>query len=822
MPGSLPSAILREQVSLALKNLPTMQLTSFLVALAVAYAVRNVVPRQNIVLWLLMVLAVVAVRILFYVRYTRIRDTAFDGARWERSYLALAFASGVIWGLSALLLFPSGRYDLICLILLIVASNSATTTVSHSALRLGPAAWMAPVLLSYGVRCFIEGGEMGYVLGSLIIIFFIALLGHSFTHHRTIRKSIELRFENLKLLDDVSRSEERFRLLFQRHDAVMLLVDPESGSIVGANPAAERFYGYPAGRLVGTSITAINQLPPDQVFAAAQSALREERNQFVFPHRLASGEVRTVEVHTSPIVTDKVVLFSIIHDITERARAEEALRASEAGYRNLFDSIPDAIFILDAEGHILEVNKGAQAIFGRERDAFINAPIDSLSVPGVDDVRAGGDVVRRAFAGERRQHELTGVRADGKTFPQEVSFMPATYQGNQVVIAVARDISERKRAEAELLRRQKLEAIGVLAGGIAHDFNNLLQAVFGFLAVAQRKITNRKKALLMIEKADSALQMSVKLTTQLLTFSKGGKPVRKPISVAPVIEAAAMFAMSGSQSTCRFNFEKPLWTIEADDGQIGQVIQNLVLNALQAMPKGGKVTVSARNVDLSRAGAGVVPGPGKWLEITVRDTGPGIPAENLQRIFEPYFTTKENGSGLGLATSYSIVKNHGGMIEVSSVVNAGSIFTVWLPAGTSRAAEAHDQIDRRDLVRRKILVMDDEAVVREAVGEMLQTLGQDVEFAEDGASAIERYRAAHAAGAPFAVVILDATVRGGMGGREALKALQQIDPGVAVVIASGYSNDAVVSDYASFGFRGFLPKPFSLDSLQSVLGRVLA
>jgi len=327
----------------------------------------------------------------------------------------------------------------------------------------------------------------------------------------------------------------------------------------------------------------------------------------------------------------------------------------------------------------------------------------------------------------------------------------------------------------------------------------------------------------MLEKSENALTMAVNLTTQLLTFSMGGKPVKRSISLGPVIESAARFALSGSSSDCRFNIEQGLWPADADEGQLTQVIQNIVLNADQAMPGGGIITVTAWNRDRGIAPAASVPGPGRWIEIVVQDTGSGIAEKDLPRIFEPYFTTKATGSGLGLATSYSIVKNHGGMIEVSSRMNKGSSFSIWLPAGAG-ASDADSAVfsDMPAAIRKgRILLMDDEAVVRDSVGVMLDTLGQEVEYAADGAAAIERYRTARSAGSAFDVVILDATVRGGMGGEEAMRLLRQIDPSVVAIVSSGYSDNALVSNYEQHGFKAFLQKPFSLESLHAVLGDLM-
>ncbi len=694
----IQTAIVREQVRLALRHLPMMQLGSFAVALLLAYSVRAVVPFKNIAAWLLMILLIVTSRIIYYARFTRVRNEQFNAVLWKNVYLLLVFVSGIFWGLSSVLIFPAGDHGLISMFLLMLAGLSAATTVSHSSLRFAPAAWMTPILLLFAIRCFIEGGENVYIIGILSIIYLIALIGLSLNNHATIISSIALRFENLKLL----------------------------------------------------------------------------------------GEVRE----------------------------------SEAGYRNLFSSINDAIYILDENGKLLDVNKGAEAMYGCGRAAMLGKSVDMLAAPDLSVLADVAAATRKALEGKPQLIEFFGLRSDGTTFPQEVRFVPATYGGSRVVIAVARDISERKRIEAEQLRTQKIEAIGVLAGGIAHDFNNLLQAAFSYLTVAKRKLDQRDKALLMLEKAEKVLQMSVNLTIQLLTFSKGGKPVKKSLALASLIENATRFALSGSASDCRFDIESELWPVDADEGQLSQVIHNIVLNADQAMPGGGVISVMARNRDLGDAPAARVPGSG-WIEIVIQDAGCGIPEEVLPRIFEPYFTTKTTGSGLGLATSYAIVKNHGGMIEVSSVANKGSSFTIWLPAGKTIPASPARSLQPAAIRKGRILIMDDEEAVRDSLGAMLDTLGQEVEYAADGAAAVDCYRRALSAGSTFDVVLLDATVRGGMGGEEAIRLLKELDASVVAVVSSGYSDNALVSNYAQHGFRAFLPKPFRLEDLQAVLGSLM-
>jgi CheY-like chemotaxis protein len=387
-----------------------------------------------------------------------------------------------------------------------------------------------------------------------------------------------------------------------------------------------------------------------------------------------------------------------------------------------------------------------------------------------------------------------------------------------------RDISERKRLQQERLKTQKLEAVGTLAGGIAHDFNNLLQGVFGYISLARLKRDNKEKSLAALEEAEKALHLSVKLTNQLLTFSKGGKPLKKQIELLPVIESAAKFALSGSRSDYHIVVDDGLLQTEADEGQIGQVIQNIVLNADQAMPEGGRVEIRARNVQASDKDLPQDLEKGDYVEIAIKDSGIGIAEEYLGKIFDPYFTTKEKGSGLGLATSYSIIKNHNGLIDVKSIVTKGTVFFIYLPAVyQERKTESLQPAGTASSIHAaKVLMMDDEQVIRDVAGELLRELGHEVEFAAQGNEAIKKYRTAKESGKPFDVVILDLTIRGGMGGAETIKILRDIDPKVKAVVSSGYSDDTDAATYQHNGFIAFLKKPYDVANLQDVLNKVLS
>jgi len=393
----------------------------------------------------------------------------------------------------------------------------------------------------------------------------------------------------------------------------------------------------------------------------------------------------------------------------------------------------------------------------------------------------------------------------------------------------SRDITEQKWTamqleikEEQIRRVQKLEAVGTLAGGIAHDFNNLLQGVFGYISMAKMNIDQRQKSLDMLEQAEKALHMSVNLTHQLLTFSKGGTPLKKRINPRPVIENAVKFALSGSKIDHRFEASEVLWSVDADEGQIGQVIQNIVLNAEQAMPMGGSLAITANNLLVSPNGISPGLSEGKYIVITFKDNGIGIPEEYLPRIFDPYFTTKDKGSGLGLAISFSIIKNHGGMIEVRSEMGKGSTFSVWLPAIEAVGNKVESLPSLESAARKgRILLMDDDEIVRDITGEMIRSLGHEVEFAVNGEEAIARYQESVLQGRRFDVVILDLTIRGGMGGESAIGYLLKSDPEIKSVLSSGYADSSAISDFEALGFRACLSKPYTINALNDTLNSLL-
>ena len=383
-----------------------------------------------------------------------------------------------------------------------------------------------------------------------------------------------------------------------------------------------------------------------------------------------------------------------------------------------------------------------------------------------------------------------------------------------------RDISEKKRAEQEMAKSEKLESLGILAGGIAHDFNNLLTGIIGNISLAQKNLSQDHKAFKRLEAATRASVRAQELTRQLLTFSHGGAPIRKPGSISDLLRDSVAFALRGANVRCELFLAADLFPVELDEAQMSRVFNNLVINGLQAMPGGGTLYVQAVNLNIDESHRLPLK-PGSYVRIAIRDMGQGIPPENLQKIFDPYFTTKDKGTGLGLATSYSVVKKHDGLMTVKSKLGKGSVFYVYLPA-SARPLGTKAPVDSANLMGKgRLLVMDDEELIRDLASELLTALGYEVALAKDGGEAVTLYRNAMKSQRPFDLVIMDLTVPGGMGGQEAIHKLKAIDPEIKALVSSGYSNDHVMANFREHGFLGVLPKPYGIQQVGRALRQAL-
>ena len=519
--------------------------------------------------------------------------------------------------------------------------------------------------------------------------------------------------------------------------------------------------------------------------------------------------------------------FEQIQQEKRLALAEEALRAERERMSITLASIVEGVLTTDTQGRITYMNTMAEELTGWREQEATGRPIEEVVRFLDDGLNKNGDhpvihVLRNGVALHPLHHTPMCDRML-KERPVIVSVSPLRRSDRNLLgtVVILRDMTERITLDQEMLKASKLDSLGLLAGGIAHDFNNLLTAILGNLSMIQTWMNPKDHLFPFVSEAESASLRAKFLTLQLLTFAKGGSPLKKPLALQHMVSESANFALSGSSTRCHSDIPDDLWLVNADEGQIGQVVHNLALNAHQAMPAGGTLTIHGENVIVSEEDAArkTLSAPGKYVKLTIQDCGNGIPPYAIHKIFDPYFTTKPTGSGLGLSTAYSVIKNHHGIITASSVPGQGSTFTIYLPAH----AEAQITTAPSPLFANgegRILVMDDEESIRLMLGEMLRYLGYDVQCVAEGKEALDRYQEAFHTQRPFSAVILDLTVPGGLGGKDIMRQLQEFDPHVKGIVASGYCNDPVISRYSAFGFHGVVAKPFRLTELSQVLHQI--
>lgn len=520
----------------------------------------------------------------------------------------------------------------------------------------------------------------------------------------------------------------------------------------------------------------------------------------------------------------------IEEEVRERKHAEQKILEEKQFTDTALDSQLDTFFLFEPEtGKALRWNRAFRTISGYS-DAEIAANPAPESYYSPEDIARANAFTEKILKLETGTIELDLICKDGSTVPTEYR-VSVVKDGNGVpryIISIGRDIRERKQAElekqqleAQILQNQKLESVGTLAGGIAHDFNNFLSVIIGNASLAESLFSANKQFMKHISAILIGAEQAKNLTQQLLTFARGGAPVIKAVDINSLIHESAEFVLRGARVKCQFELSENIWSVKADKGQISQVISNLVINANQAMPDGGQIIIRTENIErIENENLPLV--DGKYVKITVEDQGCGIPEKNLANIFDPYFTTKATGSGLGLATVFSIIKRHSGEIRVRSQEGKGTIFSIFLPASQMSPAQAQESPPLLHRGRGRVLIMDDEKDILEMAASMLEKLGYATEQATDGSDAVAMYQKALGTDSPFNLVILDLTVPGGMGGANAMTELAKIDPQVKVIVCSGYHHDPILSHYKDYGFIGMIPKPYRMNDMAKVLRDVFA
>ncbi len=500
---------------------------------------------------------------------------------------------------------------------------------------------------------------------------------------------------------------------------------------------------------------------------------------------------------------------------------KKQLRVFEERFMEVVEGSSDIIYVIDLNGIIISTNKQGYHLLNYQQSEIIGKSIKDLCTHKTwNKLIRGFEVVRHE--GSVFLDDVNIIRKTGKklVFTTHAVAMYDEKREFHGVRVTFRDITEHEKMREELRKIEKLESTGIMAGGIAHDFNNILMAISGNISLARVSAGSNKELTEILIETQKACNHAKNLTNQLLTFSKGGQPIKQVQYIKNILKDSTSFAIRGLSVNSKFNLADDLWPVEVDEGQLIQVIHNLVINAQQAMPFGGTVEITAENVPAVEKRISNLEDR-NYVSICVKDEGSGIPKEILEKVFDPYYTTKEEGSGLGLTTTFSIINNHGGYIDVKTEKRVGTEFYIYLPASDERALVK----EKKDVVKivgtGYILFMDDDENVRNSVQKMLKYIGYDVEVAKNGDEAIDLYSKQMNTDRPFSAVIMDLTIRGGKGGKETIKDLRKKDPEVKAIVSSGYFNDPIMANYESYGFVGVMPKPYEIEALSEILNSII-
>ncbi len=629
------------------------------------------------------------------------------------------------------------------------------------------------------------------------------------------------------------RSEENYRLLVGSIPGVVFRGYAD-WRIEVFDDQVEKLTGYPredftSGRLKWCDLILPEDLP--EARRLFLEALKGDRS-YVRSYRIRHREGHPVWVQArGQIILDADGrldhVIGVCFDISAQKKIEEQLATEKERLAVTLRSIGDGVIATDTRGGIVLMNDVAERLTGwtqagaqglpATRVFCLNGEKDGHPVDPVHEVIRTGQPLRLP------NHALL-VPRDGEARSISVTAAPIVDRGGRVdgVVLVFQDITVRKQLEAEFRKIEKLSSLSILAGGIAHDFNNILTGILGNLSLAMIAHQDPDLLLPRLAEAERAALRARDLVQQLLTFAKGEAPVKEVASLPDLIRESANFTTRGSPARVVFYLAPDLKPAEVDPAQFSQVIQNLILNAVQAMPQGGTIWVTADNIHLG-ADSGLPLPEGPYIRIAVKDQGVGIPQNYLSKIFDPYFSTKPKGSGLGLATAYSIIKNHGGYMTVSSQVGQGTVFHLYLPASAKEAPPPRLRSPAEPIPGQgRVLVMDDDEMVRSVAGKILTHLGYEADFAGDGEEALSLYAAAQEAGRPFDVVIMDLTIPGGLGGKEAIRRLLALDPQARAIVSSGYADDPILTNYQEYGFKGVIRKPYRIHTFSQELARVIS
>jgi len=714
--------------------------------------------------------------------------------------------------------------------------------------------YMAFIFLLAGGLNFPLELLVGLILagGAIFVFLFVKLSGYTVLRMNSMQGETEmvnaqLRERNRELAQEVREREAVTQELHQSkiqlenvfNNSIPICITNIQREITIANPVYWQIFGRPAVGVVQKcyesrpgSTCKTQKCPFTQIMAGAREVICESKKVN------GDGSETVFMVTARPYLDEEGRIAGIVEsfqDVSELKLIEEALAWEKERLLVTLKSIADGVITTDVRGRVVLINATAQSLTGwSQQYAAGRAVAEVLHLSDAGNRRQNINPVAQVLRLEHEEEigrQAVLVARDGWERRVSYSASPIYDRRQEVVgaVLVFQDITDKLRTEVEMARVQKLESVGVLAGGIAHDFNNILTAVMNSLALSRLSVDNKERLLERLDATEKAILRARELTSQLLTFAKGGAPLKNVISIADLVRDAVEFNLRGSNVAASFLAEEGLWVVEVDSNQMHQVFGNLAINADQAMPLGGTLAVGLQNCKVREDEEGAVR-PGEYVRITVADTGVGIDAGHLPMIFDPYFTTKPTGSGLGLATAHSIITRHGGFLVADSRVGEGTVFTIYLPAlqgqefGVSTlASEAVEEVAVGPVLSgSRILIMDDDPEIRELLSELLRQEGHRTVAVDDGREAIREYSNALDRGERFDCLIIDLTIPGGMGGLEAMSRIRELDSSVSAIVSSGYSNDQVLANFAEYGFCGRVAKPYRMEELLAVLALALA